>query len=51
MQRILKTLLFYSVNRGVLVVLAQVGILILFSLRPDQVWWYVFSLVVYRFKP
>ncbi|KLO09491.1 hypothetical protein SCHPADRAFT_563536 [Schizopora paradoxa] len=38
-KHILKTLLFYSVNRGVLVVLAQAGILILFSIRPDQVWW------------
>ncbi|KLO09490.1 hypothetical protein SCHPADRAFT_563031 [Schizopora paradoxa] len=36
---IIKTLIFYSVNRGVLVVLAQVAILIVFSIDPNQIWW------------
>lgn len=35
----INTLIFYSVNRGVLVAAAQIAILVVFSIDPGQLWW------------
>jgi len=36
---IVNTLIFYSINRGMLIIFAQVAILLVFSIDSSQVWW------------
>jgi len=43
---VLKSLLFYTINRGVLVAIAQVGLLVTFIVAPQQGYWMPFHLSI-----
>ncbi|KLO13765.1 hypothetical protein SCHPADRAFT_345249 [Schizopora paradoxa] len=38
-RQFIKTLLFYTVNRGVMVAVCQITILITFAIKPTDLWW------------